>query len=139
MGAASAAALDLHGGITTVLCGSAAAAIPMACHWLSLPAATLLNEEGQCVGTTKGRAPRREALRRLQVDMLCARVGAAGGAHHSPAYHVCGDGRCWGGSVVKSSQEHDRALVWRASGHVHCQISGLYLINREGSAAPSYR
>ncbi|WNU06036.1 hypothetical protein RRF59_27580 (plasmid) [Citrobacter freundii] len=44
-----------------------------------------------------------------------------------------------GGSVVKSSQEHDRALVWRASGHVHCQISGLYLINREGSAAPSYR
>ena len=30
MGAASAAALDLHGGITTALCGSAAAAIPMA-------------------------------------------------------------------------------------------------------------
>ncbi|ENE4183515.1 hypothetical protein ABNH39_004627 [Enterobacter kobei] len=29
-----------------LLCGSAAAAIPMACHWLSLPAATLLNEAG---------------------------------------------------------------------------------------------
>lgn len=87
----------------------------------------------------KRKAPRREALRRLQVDMLCARVRAAGGAHHSPPYYVCGDGRCGGWGVVESSQKHDRALVWRASGHVHCQISGLYLIDREGSAAPSYR
>lgn len=87
----------------------------------------------------KKKAPRREALRRLQVDMLCARVGAAGGAHHSPAYHVCGDGCCGGGGIVKSSQEHDGALVWRASGHVHCQIPGLYFIDRERCAAPSYR
>ena len=87
----------------------------------------------------KRKAPRREALRLLQVDMLCARVRAAGGAHHSPPYYVCGDGRCGGWCVVESSQKHDRALVWRASGHVHCQISGLYLIDREGSAAPSYR
>ncbi|ELW5876664.1 hypothetical protein QL772_004701 [Escherichia coli] len=57
MGAASAAALDLHGGITTALCGSAAAAIPMACKFRSLPAAALLNEEGQCVGTQKKKRP----------------------------------------------------------------------------------
>ncbi|EAQ9196632.1 hypothetical protein D9N90_24750 [Salmonella enterica] len=40
-----------------LLCGSAAAAIPMACKFRSLPAAALLSEWSSCKGVGKAKRP----------------------------------------------------------------------------------